>query len=80
MKRLEVVSIDRIGLIGEITNVIRRMDGNIIKHTANVATDSSGVMISRFIADIDINEADVRSVVRRMKKIKNVRCVNITDI
>ena len=39
MKRIEVISLDRIGLVGEISNVIRRLNGNIISHTANVVTD-----------------------------------------
>ena len=39
MKRIEVISLDRIGLVGDISNVIRRLNGNMISHTANVVTD-----------------------------------------
>ena len=81
MKRIEVISIDRIGLIGEISNVIRRLNGNIISHTANVLTDDKNNLISHFIAEILFEKtSDNEAVSRRLRRIKNVRQVKITDI
>ena len=81
MKRIEVISLDRIGLVGEISNVIRRLNGNIISHTANVLTDDKNNLISHFIAEILFEKtSDNETVSRRLRRIKNVRQVIITDI
>ena len=81
MKRIEVISLDRIGLVGEISNVIRRLNGNIISHTANVLTDDKNNLISHFIAEILFEKtSDNETVSRRLRRIKNVRQVKITDI
>ena len=81
MKRIEVISLDRIGLVGEISNVIRRLNGNIISHTANVLTDDKNKLISHFIAEILFEKtSDNETVSRRLRRIKNVRQVKITDI
>lgn len=81
MKRIEVISLDRIGLVGEISNVIRRLNGNIISHTANVVTDEKNLPVSYFTADIQFEAAsDIAAVSRRLRRIKNVRQVNIKDI
>ncbi len=81
MKRIEVISIDRIGLVGEISKILSRVNGNIVAHSANVSPDSSGVLISHFRADVklDIN-TDSKALAKRLRKIKNVRQVQITDI
>ena len=80
MKHIEVISLDRIGLIGDITNVIRRMNGNISDHTANVKNDGKGTSISVFSADVEFGEGfNADSAFRRLRKIKNVRQVSITD-
>ena len=80
MKHIEVISLDRIGLIGDITNVIRRMNGNISDHTANVKNDGKGISISVFSADVEFGEDfNADSAFRRLRKIKNVRQVSITD-
>ena len=81
MKRIEVISLDRIGLVGEISNVIRRLNGNIITHTANVVTDEKNNLVSHFIADIHFETASKdEAVSRRLRRIKNVRQVIITDL
>ena len=81
MKRIEVISLDRIGLVGEISNVIRRLNGNIITHTANVVTDEMNNLVSHFIADIHFETAsEDEAVSRRLRRIKNVRQVIITDL
>ena len=81
MKRIEVIFLDRIGLVGEISNVIRRLNGNIISHTANVLTDDKNNLISHFIAEILFEKtSDNETVSRRLRRIKNVRQVKITDI
>ena len=81
MKRIEVISLDRIGLVGEISNVIRRLNGNIISHTANVLTDEKNILVSHFTADISFeNASDNEAVLRRLRRIKNVRQVKIMDI
>ncbi|MBR5683784.1 MAG: hypothetical protein IKW96_11035 [Ruminococcus sp.] len=81
MKRIEVISLDRIGLVGEISNVIRRLNGNIITHTANVVTDEKNILVSHFTADILFETAsEDEAVSRRLRRIKNVRQVRITDI
>ena len=81
MKRIEVISLDRIGLVGEISNVIRRLNGNIISHTANVVTDEKNIPVSHFTADIDFEvAAENEAVSRRLRRIKNVRQVKITDL
>lgn len=81
MKRIEVISLDRIGLVGEISNVIRRLNGNIISHTANVVTDESNTPVSHFTADVIFEiTADNKAVSRRLRRIKNVRQVNISDL
>lgn len=81
MKRIEVISLDRIGLVGEISNVIRRMKGNIISHTANVVTDENNTSVSHFTADIAFEAAaENEAVSRRLRRIKNVRQVKITDL
>ena len=80
MKRIEVISLDRIGLVGEISNVIRRLNGNIISHTANVSSDGTTAM-SHFIADVDLSEEfDNDTLSRRLKRLKNVRQVKRFDI
>ena len=80
MKKIEVISIDRIGLVGEISKILSRVNGNIITHTANVSSDGI-TNISHFSADVDLNNAlDNETLLRRLKKIKNVRQVKITDI
>ncbi len=81
MKRIEVVSLDRIGLVQEISKVIRRLNGNIITHTANVAADENNTPVSRFTADILFDTAaDNSTVLRRLRRIKNVKQVRITDL
>lgn len=80
MKRIEVISLDRIGLVSEITKVIRRTNGNILNHTANVVTDSSGIAFSHFTADVELSDTDVTAVLRRLRKIKNVRQVKTADL
>lgn len=80
MKKIEVISIDRIGLVGEIAKILKRVNCNIIMHTANVSSDGTAA-ISHFSADVDIEkEIDNEALSRRLKKIKNVRQVRITDI
>ena len=54
MKRIEVISLDRIGLVGEISNVIRRLNGNIISHSANVVTDENNTPV--IVTDNDDEE------------------------
>ena len=54
MKKIEVISIDRIGLVGEISKILSRVNGNIITHTANVSSDGT-TAVSHFIADVDLN-------------------------
>jgi uncharacterized protein with ACT and thioredoxin-like domain len=81
MKRIEVISIDRIGLVGEISNVIRRLNGNIITHTANVVTDDRNNLVSHFTADINFeNVSENEAVSRRLRRIRNVQQVRITDL
>ena len=65
MKRIEVISLDRIGLVGEISNVIRRLNGNIITHTANVVTDEQNTLVSHFTADICFETASEDEAVSR---------------
>ena len=80
MKKIEVISIDRIGLVGEISKILSRINGNIITHTANVSSDGTTAM-SHFIADVELDkELDIDNLSRRLRKIKNVRQVRITDI
>jgi len=81
MKHIEVISLDRIGLVGEISNVIRRLNGNIITHTADVLTDNNGIPVSHFRAEVDFGCGhDTDAAVKRLKRLKNVRQVKITDI
>lgn len=80
VKRIEVISADRIGLVGEISNVIRRFNGSIVTHTANVITDEKGDLISHFRAEVELgSNADIEAVSRRLKNLRNVRQVKITD-
>ncbi|HRR78290.1 MAG: hypothetical protein IJK31_05890 [Ruminococcus sp.] len=80
MKRIEVISLDRIGLVGEISNVIRRLNGNIITHTANVVKEKD-TLVSHFTADIRFEAAsEDEAVSRRIRRIKNVRQVIIYDL
>lgn len=80
MKRIEIISIDRIGLVGEISKILSRINGNIISHTANVSSDGTTAM-SHFIADVDLSEEfDNDTLSRRLKRLKNVRQVKIFDI
>ena len=80
MKRIEVISLDRIGLVGEISNVIRRFNGNIISHTANVVTDEKNTLVSHFIADVSFEaSSEIEIVSRRLRRIRNVRQVTIND-
>jgi len=80
MKKIEVISIDRIGLFGEISKIISRVNGNIITHTANVSSDGV-TAISHFSADVDLGkDFDNDALSRRLKKIKNVRQVKVSDI
>ncbi len=81
MKRIEVISIDRIGLVGEISNVIRRLNGNIITHTANVVTNERNILVSHFTADINFETvSENEAVSRRLRRIRNVQQVRITDL
>ena len=81
MKRIEVISRDRVGLVGEISNVIRRLNGNIIAHTANVVKGEKNTLVSHFTADIHFETASGdEAVSRRLRRIKNVRQVSITDV
>ena len=80
MKKIEIISIDRIGLVGEISKILSRVNGNIITHTANVSSDGT-TAVSHFIADVDLEkELDNYTLSRRLKRIKNVRQVIISDI
>ncbi|MBP5434133.1 hypothetical protein [Ruminococcus sp.] len=80
MKKVEVISIDRIGLVGEISKILSRVNGNIITHTATVSYDGI-TAVSYFSADVDLKkELDNEALSRRLKKIKNARQVKITDI
>ena len=80
MKRIEVISVDRIGLVGEISKILSRVDGNIIAHTANVSTDG-GTAVSHFSADVELGrDLDTEALSRRLRRIRNVRQVRITDI
>ena len=81
MKRIEVISLDRIGLVSEISNVISRMNGNIISHTANAGTDGNNISVSHFKADVDFESpAENEAVSRRLRRIRNVKQVKITDL
>ena len=81
MKRIEVISLDRIGLVSEISGVIRRMNGNIINHTANVITDEKNIPVSYFTADVHFDKIPENELfLRRLRRIKNVRQVIITNI
>ena len=81
MKQIEVISIDRIGLVGEISKILNRANGNIISHSANVYSDSSGVPVSHFRADVELDiKTDIENLSRRLRRIKNVRQVRIKDI
>lgn len=81
MKRIDVISLDRIGLVGDISNVIRRLNGSIVSHTAKVVADDNNTLISYFTAEIDFNEtAENDDISRRLRRIKNVRQVSITDL
>ena len=81
MKTIEVISLDRIGLVGEISKIISRANGNIITHSANVNYDSSGIPVSHFRADVELDiNTDNEALVRKFRRIKNVRQVRITDI
>lgn len=81
MKRIEVISLDRIGLVGEISNIIRRLNGNIITHTANVVTDEKNISISHFSADVHFDDlSENETVTRRLRRIKNVKQVRIIDL
>ena len=72
MKKIEVISIDRIGLVGEISKILSRINGNIITHTANVSSDGM-TAISHFCADVDLSrEFDNDALSRRLKKIKKL--------
>ncbi len=80
MKKIEVISIDRIGLVGEISKVLSRVNGNIITHTANVSSDGT-IAISHFSADVELGkDLDTEALTRRLRRIRNVRKVRITDI
>ena len=80
MKKIEVISIDRIGLVGEISKVLSRVNGNIITHTANVSSDGT-TAISHFSADVELGkDLDTEALSRRLRRIRNVRKVRITDI
>lgn len=52
MKQIEIISIDKIGLVGGITRIIRRVNGRIISHTASVNSDKNNVTLSLFCADV----------------------------
>ena len=81
MKRIEIISLDRIGLVGEITNVIRCLNGNIITHNANVTTNDKNIPVSHFSADIHFESSDGYDLVsRKIRKIKSVKQVRITEI
>jgi transcriptional regulator of aromatic amino acid metabolism len=81
MKRIEVISLDRVGLIGEISNVIRCLGGNIIAHTADVVADEKNNLFSHFRADILFDSLHEDSaVLRRIYRIKNVRQVIISEL
>ena len=80
MKKIEVISVDRIGLVGEISKIISRVNGNIITHTANVSSDGT-TALSHFSAEVDLDkDSDTEALSRRLKRIKSVRQVKITDI
>lgn len=80
MKKIDVISIDRIGLVGDISKLLSRVNCNIITHTADVSSDGT-TAISHFSAHVDITkEFDDETLSRRLRKIKNVRQVRITDI
>lgn len=80
MKKIEVISLDRVGLVGEISKVLSRVGGNIVSHTANVTSDGT-TAISHFSADVKFGrDSDTEAISRRLRRIRNVRQVRITDI
>ncbi|MBR6069214.1 MAG: hypothetical protein IKP78_01290 [Ruminococcus sp.] len=80
MKKIEVISLDRVGLVGEISKVLSRVGGNIVSHTANVTSDGTAA-ISYFSADVELGrDADTEALSRRLRRIRNVRQVRISDI
>lgn len=80
MKKIEVISVDRIGLVGEISRILSRVEGNIISHNARVASDGK-TAISYFSAEVELgSELDDETLSRRLGKIKDVRQVRIYDI
>lgn len=80
MKNIVVISLDRVGLVGEISKILSRVNCNIISHSANVSYDGT-TAISRFSANVDLDSSyDDESLSRRIKKIKNVKQVKITDL
>lgn len=81
MKKIEVISLDRIGLVGEISKILSRVNCNIVAHSADVDHDSSGVPISHFRADVELDvKTDDETLARRLRRIKSVRQVRITDV
>lgn len=80
MKKIEIISDDRIGLVGEISKIISRAGGDMVAHTANVVSDGAAE-ISHFTAEVELGtEPDEASLSKKLRRIKNVRQVRITDI
>ena len=66
MKRIEVISLDRIGLVGEISNVIRRLNINKEDVVGNAFNFGTGIA------------TDIETVVNKIKAI--MKCEDIPSV
>ena len=72
MNRLEVLAIDRVGLVSAISGIISRSCVNIISHSATVFNDISGSAMSRFTAEIDLGNVQSEKLITSLNKIKGI--------
>lgn len=64
---------DRIGLVNEITGIIKNLGIGVVKHGAVVTMDRSGCPVSSFRAVLDIGDsAEFQLLTKRMRRIKGL--------
>jgi guanosine-3',5'-bis(diphosphate) 3'-pyrophosphohydrolase len=71
--RIQVVSVDKPGLLADISNVLKQVEANVLKASIETTVDQKG--LSWFTIEV-IDTAHLAKVVSAIKRIKNVISVN----
>jgi len=72
LAKLKVVSVERKGVLAEVSSIITQKDANIIEADVKTTTDQKG--IATFTIEVE-NYKQLQDILNAIKKVKNVLIV-----